>query len=115
MGAQSTNAGTGLQGRRRVALTFDDACLSHLTQVVPVLERHGFGATFYVCRFGEEWREKNAPFQLSAAQVKEIHDRGFRIGNHTWSHGDFAALSPEAAAAEVVRLNGWLAEAGIAA
>lgn len=115
MSAQAKGAGVGLQGRRRVALTFDDACLSHLTQVVPVLERHGFGATFYVCRFGAEWREKNAPFQLSAAQVKEIHDQGFRIGNHTWSHGDFAGLSPEAAEAEVARLNDWLAAAGVPA
>jgi peptidoglycan/xylan/chitin deacetylase (PgdA/CDA1 family) len=35
-------------GRMPIALTFDDGKRSHLTEVVPVLERRGVGATFFV-------------------------------------------------------------------
>lgn len=107
-------SGDGAEARR-VVLTFDDACHSHREYVAPLLLRHGFGATFFVCRFDDEWRAKNGAALMTAAEIKELQAMGFRVGNHTWAHGNFGGLSPEAVEAEVVRLNGWLAEAGIAA
>jgi len=36
---------------RVVVLTFDDASRSHATFVAPLLEKYGFGATFFICEF----------------------------------------------------------------
>ena len=40
---------------RTVILTFDDAVISQYENVAPLLKELGFGATFFICRFKEEW------------------------------------------------------------
>jgi autotransporter-associated beta strand protein len=67
-----------------VVLTFDDACLSHATFVGPLLKQHGFGATFYVTRFGNPALDPR--MYMSWDQIKGLEDMGFELGNHTWSH-----------------------------
>lgn len=70
---------------RLVVLTFDDAVRSHYTTVAPLLERYGFGATFFVTEF------PNPPFSdttlyMTWPQIAELGRRGFEIGNHTGHH-----------------------------
>ena len=72
--------------RRTVVLTFDDAVKNHLDFIAPLLKEYGFGATFFPCRFSDEWREKNEAHLLTGAELRQLHDMGFEIGNHTWSH-----------------------------
>ncbi|MCI0628383.1 MAG: polysaccharide deacetylase family protein [Acidobacteria bacterium] len=82
-----------------VVLTFDDAVKSHRTFVAPLLKRLGFGATFFVTH---RWMDDPENF-MSWRDIGEIHQMGFEIGNHTWTHSDFS--SPRNAA----RLAGELA------
>lgn len=75
----------GLLAQNRViVLTFDDAVKSHRTFVAPLLQELGFGATFFVT---QRWMEDAENF-MSWEDIREIHEMGFEIGNHTWTHRD---------------------------
>jgi peptidoglycan/xylan/chitin deacetylase (PgdA/CDA1 family) len=71
---------------RTVVLTFDDAVKSHRTFVAPLLKELGFGATFFVTH---RWMEDAANF-MTWGEIAEIHQMGFEIGNHSWTHDDFS-------------------------
>jgi len=84
---------------KTVVLTFDDAVKSHIEVVAPLLEEHGFGATFFVTHL---WMDDSERF-MSWEDIAELHRMGFEIGNHSWTHPNFS--SPKVAA----RLAGELA------
>lgn len=84
---------------KTVVLTFDDAVKSHRTIVGPLLKKLGFGATFFITH---RWMDDAKHF-LSWQDAAELHEMGFEIGNHSWTHADFS--TPRAAA----RLAGELA------
>lgn len=67
---------------KTVVLTFDDAVKSHVDFVAPALKERGFGATFFISQL---WMNDPANF-LSWEDVATIHNLGFEIGNHTWTH-----------------------------
>src|SRR5437762_14271862 len=73
-------------GDRLVVLTFDDAVKSHRTFVAPLLKELGFGATFFVTH---KWMDDPTNF-MSWQDIAEIHQMGFEIGNHSWTHPDFS-------------------------
>ena len=98
---------------RTIVLTFDDACKSHLKNVAPILKKYGFNATFFICRFNDEWRKKNKKYLLSGKEVKELSDMGFEIGNHTWNHPNLKTLSEAEISEEIEKLNDFLAENGV--
>jgi peptidoglycan/xylan/chitin deacetylase (PgdA/CDA1 family) len=84
---------------RTVVLTFDDGVKSHLTVVAPLLQELGFGATFFITH---TWMDDPEHF-LSWEDAAAIHEMGFEIGNHSWTHPGFN--SPKMAA----RMAGELA------
>ena len=69
-----------------VVLTFDDAVKSHRTLVAPFLKELGFGATFFVTH---KWMDDRTNF-MTWEEIGEIHQLGFEIGNHSWTHADFS-------------------------
>src|ERR1051326_1051155 len=69
-----------------VVLTFDDAVKSHRTFVAPLLNELGFGATFFVTH---KWMDDHTNF-MTWEEIAEIHQMGFEIGNHSWTHADFS-------------------------
>jgi peptidoglycan/xylan/chitin deacetylase (PgdA/CDA1 family) len=69
-----------------VVLTFDDAVKSHRTFVAPLLKELGFRATFFVTH---QWMNDGEYF-MNWRDIGEIHDMGFEIGNHSWTHADFS-------------------------
>lgn len=95
---------------RIVVLTFDDAVKSHRTFVAPLLRELGFGATFFITY---NWMDDPEHF-LTWKEVGEIHEMGFEIGNHTWTH---TGLSTPAAAArlqsELALVDYELSRAGV--
>lgn len=76
-----------------VVLTFDDANKSDRTFVADVLKKHGFGATFYVTE-GLGFL-KNKEHYTTWQEIRELHDLGFEIGNHTQHHENVARSSHE--------------------
>ena len=68
-----------------VVLTFDDAVRSHYTTVAPLLERFGFGATFFVTEFPQP-PFSDTTLYMTWAQIGELNRRGFEVANHTWKH-----------------------------
>lgn len=82
-----------------VVLTFDDSVKSHRTYVGPMLKDLEFGATFYVCHL---WMDDTENF-MTWQDIADLHEMGFEIGNHSWTHAGFN--TPRAAA----RMEGELA------
>jgi glycosyltransferase involved in cell wall biosynthesis/peptidoglycan/xylan/chitin deacetylase (PgdA/CDA1 family) len=94
-------------GRQRglVGITFDDGYASVLENALPVLRRHGFGATAYIItdRIGgtNEWDEGPGWPLMTADQVRELAGAGIEIGSHAATHMRLAGATPEQLAAEV--------------
>jgi peptidoglycan/xylan/chitin deacetylase (PgdA/CDA1 family) len=98
--AVSTAAAAPTRPPDKVAvLTFDDAVKSHRAFVAPLLKDLGFQATFFVSHGFMNIVEHSLTWQ----EIAEIHQMGFEIGNHSWTHAGFH--TPRAAA----RLEGELA------
>ena len=98
---------------KTVILTFDDACKNHFQFVAPLLLKHGFGATFFITRFNDEWRSLHAETLMDEKELLQLHEWGFEIGNHSWSHPNMAKLAPETVEEEITALNEYLIGAGL--
>ena len=96
---------------RLVVFTFDDGKRSNGDFVAPLLERHGFGATFYITE-GLGFEEDKDYF-LTWEEIRGLHERGFEIGNHTRSHPDVSTLASDQLAAELEHIDRRCAEHGI--
>lgn len=95
---------------KTVVLTFDDNVRSHLTFVAPLLQKHGFRATFFVTH---KWMHDAEHF-LNWEEIKKIEEMGFEIGNHSWTHANFN--SPQSAAhlaGELALVDSALKKAGV--
>lgn len=68
-----------------VVLTFDDAVLSHYTNVAPLLKKYKFGATFFIAEFLKP-AFSDKTLYLSWAQISALNKMGFEIANHTQNH-----------------------------
>lgn len=82
------------EGRRRVAVTFDDGPSESTPQVLALLQRYGARATFFVCGHNAQ----RLPDTLRA-----ISRAGHEIGNHTWSHPRLDFASPQFMRQEIGR------------
>ncbi len=69
---------------RLVVLTFDDSVKSHATVAAPILGRYGFGATFFITE-GFAFRTNKKDY-MTWEEIRELHRKGFEIGNHTRDH-----------------------------
>ena len=98
--------------KKMIVLTFDDAVTSHRSFVVPLLQEYGFGATFFVCRC-TRWIAENPECFLDWQGIREIHDAGFEIGNHTLNHIDLRMHEEDECRREVTELNRALTAHGI--
>ena len=69
---------------RLVVLTFDDSAKSHYTIVRPILKDNGFGATFFITE-GFDFKDNKTDY-MTWDEIRQLHDDGFEIGNHTRDH-----------------------------
>src|SRR3954469_14130369 len=67
-----------------VVLTFDDAVASHYSVVRPILQRYGFGATFFISE-GFSFPTNKRDY-MTWEQIKTLDQDGFEIGNHNRDH-----------------------------
>ena len=99
--------------RKNIVLTFDDALLNHLTFVAPILKKYHFGATFYVCEFPDSEKFMHTPY-LNWAQIAELSEMGFEIGNHTKTHCDCRKITDQEFLAELAYIEEKCREHAIA-
>ncbi|SEF65237.1 Glycosyltransferase, catalytic subunit of cellulose synthase and poly-beta-1,6-N-acetylglucosamine synthase [Halpernia humi] len=84
---------TKLGPGHKIILTFDDGPSAEWTpKILDILEREKIPATFFL--IGEN-AEANIPL------VQRINRDGFEFGNHTFTHGNLAKMSPERADLEL--------------
>ena len=81
-----------------VLITIDDAPDEHAIEMAQTLKDLDVNAIFFVNgHFLETEEEKE--------MVKKIHDMGFLIGNHTYSHPNLSEISPEEQREEIVKVS----------
>jgi len=95
-----------------VVLTFDDGCKSDVDFVAPLLVEYGFGATFFVNE-ASGWRGGDDRNYMTWQDVREVHQAGFEIGNHTRSHPNVSSLSRQAFLAELEFIERRCQEHGV--
>lgn len=74
-----------------VVLTFDDAPASQYSVVAPLLQKFGFGATFFVCEFQPNYTDST--LYMTWRQIQELDKMGFEIANHTHTHANVSKLT----------------------
>lgn len=84
---------------RIVVLTFDDSVLSQATFVAPLLQKYGFGATFFITEGFEFLTDKD--HYMTWEQIKALDAAGFEIGNHTRHHTGVAKQDPAQLTADI--------------
>jgi peptidoglycan/xylan/chitin deacetylase (PgdA/CDA1 family) len=96
---------------RLAVLTFDDSVASHHSVVLPILKRYGFGATFFVTE-GFSFRTNKRDY-MTWEQIKELHQAGFEIGNHTRDHLGISTRTLGQLREQVEGINARCAEHGV--
>lgn len=82
---------------RAIALTFDDGYIDAHTTALPLLQEHGFVATFYIV---SGFVGKTG--YMGWDELRTLHDAGMEIGAHSMHHPDLTTLSYGAAYAEIM-------------
>lgn len=79
-----------------IAITFDDGYEDAYTAALPVLQRHGMVATFYIISglVGQ-------PGYMSWEQLAAMRDAGMELGGHTVNHYDLTSLDWTTAGYEI--------------
>lgn len=65
-----------------IVITFDDGFLGQYTNALPVLQSHGFTATFFVCTGLVGWQTKGQQY-ATWDQLQQMAQGGFWIEDHT--------------------------------
>lgn len=86
-----------------VLVTIDDAPDKHALEMAETLQELNVNAIFFVNGHLMESDEKKKV-------IKEIHDMGFVIGNHTYSHKSLQDLSEEEQKEEIISVNDMVEE-----
>lgn len=85
-------------------LTFDDAPYGNSLKIAEVLENEGLSAIFFV---NGMYMEDEEGFNV----IKDLHQRGFEIGNHTHTHLNLSEQSEDTQKEEILKTNKIIEEA----
>ena len=100
--------------RGLIGLTFDDGYTDVVENALPILQRFGFSATFYVLagRIGgaNEWDEGTPWPLVDEAGIRRWADAGFEVGSHGTMHVALAGAEPEVLRTEVADSRKKLSE-----
>ncbi len=96
-----------------VVLTFDDGNKSDISVVAPKLLEYGFGASFYITEGLGYAADANNERYVSWDDVRQLHELGFEVGNHTGSHPNMTELSREEIRSNIEHIERRCDEHGI--
>ncbi|MGP4065566.1 polysaccharide deacetylase family protein [Oceanobacillus sp. M65] len=94
---------SGDTNEKVVLLTIDDVPDKNAIKMAETLKEHNASAIFFVNGHFIETEE-------GAEKLKKIHEMGFPIGNHTYSHPDLSTLSEEEQTEEIVSVSDRIEE-----
>lgn len=84
--------------KKNVVLTFDDAYVSQLSYAYPLLQKHGFKATFFVplkyIGLADTWNQDTQPI-MTAAQLRSLDPAIVELAHHSYAHGKYHKMSEE--------------------
>ncbi|CEG26915.1 polysaccharide deacetylase family protein [Bacillus sp. B-jedd] len=83
---------------KNVLITIDDAPDKHALEMAEILNKLGVKAIFFVNGHFIDTPEE-------AERLKKIHDMGFIIGNHTYSHQNLTKIPEEEQKKEIISVN----------
>lgn len=93
---------------KQVVITFDDGARNLLTHAVPILQKYGMTATFFVSTaLLGGWNSWDADLSypreklMTEDDVRALHQAGFEIGAHGAHHLNLAKVSAETALREM--------------
>lgn len=86
-----------------VLVTIDDAPDKHSIEMAETLKNQGVPAIFFVNGHFLATDEKKQ-------QLKKIHEMGFTIGNHTYSHQDLKGLTEQQQQEEILKVSDMIEE-----
>jgi len=66
-----------------VLITFDDGRMNQLTYGVPILQKYGFTATFFIVK---KWADSADPSFMHVPELKGLVASGFDVESHTANH-----------------------------
>lgn len=92
-----------LRPRNIVALTFDDGYTSDYELAAPLLDKHGFIATFYPLHDHTAWGDYMTENQIEAL----VSEHGWEIGSHSRTHAHLPTLTRDEVRKELAK---WWAE-----
>lgn len=80
----------GGEGRKLVAVTFDDGFRNFYTQALPLLRSYGFPATLFVASglVGKQSSILGPEALMTWQEIREVSRQGVEIGSHSISHTD---------------------------
>ena len=84
-----------------IVCTFDDGYDGLIKNALPIMNKHNFTATVYVCTdyLGQynDWnyKDKNRRRHMDIAELKTLQEQGWEIGSHGVSHQSLLRLSDE--------------------
>jgi len=76
----------------RVSIVFDDGWVSAVEQAVPIMEKYGFTATWFVIADYVDKAGYQADYATSK-QLEELQDAGHEIASHTFDHPNLSQLT----------------------
>ncbi len=74
-------SGKGTLPWKPIVITFDDGYQDNWSQAVPILEKYGFRATFFVVT-----GKVGAPGYINWQDLQTMQEKGMEIGSHTVNH-----------------------------
>ena len=94
-----------------VVLTFDDSVKSHATVVGPLLKELGFSATFFITE-GFDFPTNKQDY-MTWEEIRQLHEAGFEIGNHTRDHLGVTEQSLDQLSEQIAAVNAQCKRYGI--
>lgn len=85
------------------ALSFDDGYKNNYSVVLPLLQKYGAKASFFVIN-----KDIGDDIHMNEAEIKELLAAGMELGSHTYSHNPLAQIDPKYLVWETDTSRYWL-------